>query len=74
MLPSNGDVFTGPLPRNGRSLHSHRLATDVYTTIVSLSVLLDLFVQWLVLLPRVREGQGSNFIPDDFVILHGPSR
>jgi hypothetical protein len=33
LLPSNGNVFTEPLPRNGRRSQSHRLATGLYATI-----------------------------------------
>jgi hypothetical protein len=33
LLPSNGSVFTEPLPRTGRCLQSHHLTTDLYTTI-----------------------------------------
>jgi hypothetical protein len=32
MLPSNGTVFTEPLPRNGHFLQSRRLATGPYGT------------------------------------------
>jgi hypothetical protein len=32
LLPSNGNVFTKPLPRNGRCLLSYRLATGLYAT------------------------------------------
>jgi hypothetical protein len=33
-MPSNGNVFTEPLPRNGRCLQSHCLATDLYATVL----------------------------------------
>jgi hypothetical protein len=33
LLPSNGNVFTEPLPRNGRCLQSHCIATGLYVTI-----------------------------------------
>jgi hypothetical protein len=33
MLPSNGNVFTELLPRNGCCLQSHCLAADLYATI-----------------------------------------
>jgi hypothetical protein len=33
LLPSNGNVFAEPLPRNGRCLQNHRLATGLYATI-----------------------------------------
>jgi hypothetical protein len=34
LLPSNGNVFTEPFPRNGRCLQSHRLATGLFATIL----------------------------------------
>jgi hypothetical protein len=33
LLPSNGNVFTEPSPRNGRCLQSHRLAIGLYATL-----------------------------------------
>jgi hypothetical protein len=33
LLPSNGNVFTEPLHRNGRCMHSHCLATGPYAAI-----------------------------------------
>jgi hypothetical protein len=33
LLLSNENVFTEPLPGNGRCLHSHRLATGIYATL-----------------------------------------
>jgi hypothetical protein len=35
LLPSNGNVFTEPLPRNGRCLQSHGLAVGLCATIWS---------------------------------------
>jgi hypothetical protein len=34
LVPSNGNVFTEPLPRNVRCLQSHRVATGLYATIL----------------------------------------
>jgi hypothetical protein len=35
LLPSNGNLLTEPLPRNGRCLQIHRLTTALYATILT---------------------------------------